>query len=122
MHRAGLLFLAGTDAGWVQPYVYAGFSLHDELALFVRAGLTPMESLQTATINPARFLGLEKDLGTIEKGKVANFVLLDADPVSDIHNTTKISAVFLAGKEYDRPALDQILRSAEAAAKLAAVN
>jgi hypothetical protein len=122
MHRAGLPFLAGTDAGWVQPYVYAGFSLHDELALFVRAGLTPMESLQTATINPARFLGLEKDLGTIEKGKVANLVLLDADPVSDIHNTTKISAVFLAGKEFDRPALDQILRSAEAAAKLAAVN
>jgi len=122
MHRAGLPFLAGTDAGWVQPYVYAGFSLHDELASFVRAGLTPMESLQTATINPARFLGLEKDLGTIEKGKVANLVLLDADPVSDIHNTTKISAVFLAGKEFDRPALDQILRSAEAAAKLAAVN
>ncbi len=119
IHRAGVPLLAGTDAGWVQPYVYAGFSLHDELALLVRAGLTPMESLQTATINPARFLGIEKDLGTIEKGKVANLVLLDADPFADIHNTTKISAVFLAGKEFDRPALDQMLQSAEAAANSA---
>ena len=102
IHRAGVPLLAGTDAGWVQPYVYAGFSLHDELALLVRAGLTPMESLQTATINPARFLGMEKDLGTIEKGKVANLVLLNADPLADIHNTTKISEVFLAGKEFDR--------------------
>src|SRR5580704_13391343 len=107
VHRAGVPLLAGTDAGWVQPYVYAGFSLHDELAMLVQAGLTPMESLQAATINPARFLGMEKDLGTIEKGKVANLVLLEADPLTNIHHTTKISEVFLAGKEFDRPALDQ---------------
>jgi hypothetical protein len=122
MHRAGVPVLAGTDSAWYQPYTYAGFSLHDELALLVQAGLTPMESLQTATINPARFLGMEKDLGTIEKGKIANLVLLDADPFADIHNTTKISEVFLSGKEFDRRALDQMLKSAEAAAKLAAVN
>jgi imidazolonepropionase-like amidohydrolase len=122
MHRARVPLLAGTDAGWVQPYVYAGFSLHDELALLVRAGLTPMESLQTATINPARFLGMETDLGSIERGKIANLVLLDADPVADIHNTTKISAVFQAGKEFDRPALNQMLQNAEAAAKLATVK
>jgi imidazolonepropionase-like amidohydrolase len=122
MHRAGVPFLAGTDTAWIQPYTYAGFSLHDELALLVRAGLTPMESLQTATINPARFLGMEKDLGTIEKGKIANLVLLDADPTADIHNTTKISAVFVGGKQFDHPALDQMLRSAEAAAKSAAIN
>jgi hypothetical protein len=122
VHRAGVPLLAGTDAGWVQPYVYAGFSLHDELAMLVQAGLTPMESLQAATINPARFLGMEKDLGTIEKGKVANLVLLEADPLTNIHHTTKISEVFLAGKEFDRPALDQMLRSAEAAAKSAAIN
>jgi imidazolonepropionase-like amidohydrolase len=78
--------------------------------------------LQTATINPARFLGMEKDLGTIEKGKIANLVLLDADPFADIHNTTKISEVFLAGKEFDRTALDQMLKSAEAAAKSAVIN
>jgi imidazolonepropionase-like amidohydrolase len=81
-----------------------------------------MESLQTATINPARFLGLEKDLGGVEKGKIANLVLLDADPLADIHNTTKISVVFLAGKEFARPALDQMLKSAEAAAKSAVVQ
>jgi imidazolonepropionase-like amidohydrolase len=111
-----------TDVGWVQPYVYAGFSLHDELALLVRAGLTPAESLQTATIQPARFLGMEKDLGTIERGKVADLVLLDADPFANIRNTTKISAVSLAGKEFDRPALNQMLQNAEAAAKLATVK
>jgi imidazolonepropionase-like amidohydrolase len=122
MHRAGVPLLAGTDVAWVQPYTYAGFSLHDELALLVRAGLTPIESLQTATINPARFLGMEKDLGTIEKGRIANLVLLDADPFADIRNTTKISEVFLAGKEFPRPTLDQMLKGAEAAAKSAAVN
>jgi imidazolonepropionase-like amidohydrolase len=122
MHRAGVPLLAGTDVGWVQPYVYPGFSLHDELALLVRAGLTPAESLQTATIQPARFLGMEKDLGTIEKGKVADLVLLDADPFANIRNTMKISAVFLAGKEFDRPALNQMLQNAEAAAKLATVK
>jgi len=122
VHRAGVPLLAGTDAGWVQPYVYAGFSLHDELALLVRAGLTPSEALQTATINPARFLGMEKDLGTIERGKIANLVLLNADPLADIHNSAKILEVFLAGKEFDRPALDEMLKSAETAAKLAALN
>jgi imidazolonepropionase-like amidohydrolase len=122
MHRAGVPVLAGTDTAWYQPYTYAGFSLHDELALLVQAGLTPMESLQTATINPARFLGLEKNLGSVEEGKIANLVLLDADPLADIHNSTKISEVFLAGKEFDRTALDQMLKSAEAAAKSAAVN
>jgi imidazolonepropionase-like amidohydrolase len=122
VHRAGVSLLAGTDTSRVQPYTYAGFTLHDELVQLVRAGLTPIESLQAATINPARFLGMEKDWGTIEKGKIANLVLLDADPVADIHNTTKISEVFLRGKEFDRPALDQMLKSAEAAAKSAAVN
>lgn len=81
-----------------------------------------MESLQTATINPARFLGMEKDLGTIEKGKIANLVLLNADPLADIHNTTKIFEVFLAGKEFNRTGLDEVLKSTEAAAKSAVVK
>lgn len=122
MHRAGVSVLAGTDTAWYQPHTYAGFSLHDQLALLVQAGLTPIESLQTATINPVRFLGMEKDLGTIERGKIANLVLLDADPFADIHNTTKISEVFLAGKEFDRATLDEMLKSAEAAAKSAVVQ
>jgi len=81
-----------------------------------------MGSLETATINPVHFLGVEKDLGTIEKGKVANLVLLDADPLVNIHNTAKISVVFLSGKEFDRPALDEMSKGAEAAAKSAAIN
>jgi hypothetical protein len=120
VHRAGIPLLAGTDTAWIQPYTYAGFSLHDELALLVKAGLTPMESLQTATINPARFLGMEKDLGTIEKGKVANLVLLDADPVSDIRNTQKIDSVVLKGKLLTRTDLDKLLQ--DVATKAAAAS
>jgi imidazolonepropionase-like amidohydrolase len=119
MHRAGVLLLAGTDTAWIQPYTYAGFSLHDELALLVKAGLTPMESLQTATINPARFLGMEKDLGTIEKGKVANLMLLDADPVSDIRNTQKIDSVVLKGKLLTRTDLDRLLQDVATKAAVA---
>ncbi len=111
--------LAGTDAAWRDPFTYAGFSLHDELALLVRAGLTRAEALQSATIDPARFLGIEKDLGAVEKREIANLVVLNADPLADIHNTTKISEVFLAGKAFDRAALDQMLQRAEAAAMAA---
>jgi hypothetical protein len=111
MHRAGVEFLAGTDTP--NPYCFPGFSLHDELARLVESGLTPMESLQAATLNPARYLNRLKDLGTIQSGKLADLVLLDANPLLDVHNTTKIRAVFANGRFYDRAALDQFLRSAE---------
>jgi imidazolonepropionase-like amidohydrolase len=116
MHRAGVPIMAGTDVAWGVPFTYAGFSLHDELVMLVRAGLTPAEALQAATINPARFLGRENDLGSIEAGKLADIVMLDADPVRDIHNTTRISGVFLAGRYLDRATLDKLLKEAEAAA------
>ena len=92
--------MAGTDA--IMPQVYPGFSLHDELMLLVRAGLSPMEALQAATLNPARVLGLEDILGTVEKGKLSDLVLLDGNPLADITNTTKIkpslqTADFLTG-------------------------
>jgi len=119
MHRAGVPILAGTDVAWGVPFTYAGFSLHDELALLVRAGLTPAEALQAATINPARFFGKENDLGSIQVGKLADVVLLDADPLQDIHNTTRISGVFLSGRYLDRAALDKLLKDAEAAANSA---
>jgi len=111
MHRAGVDILAGTDT--LNPFCYPGFSLHDELGLLVRAGLTPMEALQTATLNAARFMGREKELGTIEPGKLADLVLLDADPLQDIRNTTKIRAVFANGRLFDRSALDRFLSDAE---------
>ena len=114
MHHAGAKILAGTDTG--VPYVFPGFSLHEELALFVKAGLTPLEALQTATINPAKFLGREKELGTIERGKLADLVLLDANPLADISNTKKINAVVVNGRLLDRPTSDKMLADAEAAA------
>jgi len=115
MHRAGVEFLAGTDTG--NPYCFPGFSLHDELVLLVEAGLSPMEALQAATINPARFLGEVKELGTVEKGKIADLVLLDANPLDDIRNTTKINSVVRSGRLLDRKALDQLLIELESSAK-----
>jgi imidazolonepropionase-like amidohydrolase len=116
MHRAGVSFLAGTDV--TNPYVFPGFSLHDELALLVEeGGFTPLEALQAATRNPARFLGLEKELGTVEKGKVADLVLLDADPLQDVKNTQKIAAVVVGGKLLDRAALDKMLADVEGPGK-----
>lgn len=114
MQRAGVGILAGTDLG--NPYCFPGSSLADELALLVEAGLMPMEALQTATRNPARLLGREKDFGTIRKGMRADLVLLDSDPLSDIRNTKTVRAVVADGRLYDRAALDALLADAEAAA------
>jgi imidazolonepropionase-like amidohydrolase len=116
LHRAGVDMLTGTDASASFVGDLVGFGVHDELALLVRAGLTPIEALRAATFNPAAYLGREKELGTGEQGKLADLVLLDADPRADIHNTTKVSAVLLAGKYFDRAALDQMLKDAEVAA------
>ncbi len=114
MQREGLGLLAGTDA--IMPYVFPGFSLHDELGLLVKAGLSPLAALQAATLNPARFLGLEKSLGTVEKGKLADLVLLEANPLADINNTKRISAVVANGHLFDRLALDKLLNEVEAIA------
>jgi imidazolonepropionase-like amidohydrolase len=117
MHDAGVSILAGTDTGASNQNMFPGFSLHDELGFLVKGGLTPLEALQCATLNAAKWLNRLDTLGTVEKGKFADLVLLDADPLQDIHNTTKISEVFLGGKEFGRASLDQMLRNAEAAAK-----
>jgi len=88
--------------------VYPGFSLHEELELLVKAGLTPMEALQAATLNAGKYLGLA-DTGTIEKGKRADLVLLDSNPVADIKNTRKTRSVVLAGRYFSREDLDRLL-------------
>jgi Amidohydrolase family len=116
MHRAGVPFMAGTDTA-PGVYIIPGFSLHDELANFVEAGFTPMESLRTATSNPAKFLGMESYLGSVEPGKIADLVLLNASPLLDIKNTQKIDVVILNGRLFDRVALDQILMRVEFTAK-----
>jgi imidazolonepropionase-like amidohydrolase len=111
MHRRGVKFMAGTDAP--NPWVFPGTSLHEELALLVLAGFTPAEALQTATLNPAKYLGLLDSLGTVEKGKIADLVLLEANPLDDISNTRKISAVVVRGKMIGKPELQKILRELE---------
>jgi hypothetical protein len=111
MFRAGVPLLAGTDA--MNPYCMPGFSLHDELVLLVESGLTPLAALQAATLRPAEFLGRPEELGGITPGKRADLVLLSADPLADIHNTTQIQAVWLRGKYLDRAALDQLLAAAK---------
>ena len=118
MHRAGIPFLAGTDTP-PGVYIFPGFSLHEELQRFVAAGFTPSEALQTATLNPAKFLGRENELGTIEKGKLADMVLLDANPLDDIRNTQKIAGVVANGRYFSRADLDRMLTEVEkqAAAK-----
>jgi len=111
LNRAGVKLLAGTDTGsW---YLYPGFSLHDELLLMVRAGLSPIQALQTATFNPALFLGRLNDFGTVEKGKVADLVLLEANPLQDITNTKKIEAVVLLGRFINKSELEAMLNKVE---------
>jgi imidazolonepropionase-like amidohydrolase len=117
MHRAGVPFLAGTDTP-PGVYIFPGFSLHEELQRFVAAGFTPLEALQTATLNPARFLGMEDRLGTVEKGKLADLVLLDANPLEDIRNTQKIAAVVVNGRYFSRSDLDRMLAEVEKAAQV----
>ena len=117
MQFAGVKILAGTDTA--APFVCPGFSLHEELALLVHAGLTPMQALAAATSRAAEFMGKSATQGTIEKGKVADLVLLDADPLADIHNTSRIRAVVVRGRLLDRAALDELLSSVE---KFAAAN
>ncbi|HEX6185808.1 MAG TPA: amidohydrolase family protein [Pyrinomonadaceae bacterium] len=114
MRRAGVKFLAGTDT--FNAYCFPGFSVHDELELFVRAGFTPLEALQTATLNPARYLGLSGSLGTIEKGKLADLILLEASPLESVGNTRKIAAVVAAGRYLPRESLQRMLAEVEARA------
>ncbi len=103
----GVPMVAGTDT--LTSGVVAGFSLHDELELLVGAGLTPEEALASATRLPSVWLGVDGDRGTIEVGKRADLVLLDADPLTDVANTRKIAGVFLSGKWVARARLSAML-------------
>jgi imidazolonepropionase-like amidohydrolase len=114
LHRAGVGILAGADA---TGYPFPGFSLHDELALFVQAGLTPLEALRTATFNPAKYLGLLDSLGAIEPGKIADLALLDADPLEEISNTKRIHAVVVNGRYLPKERLQKMLSEIEAEAE-----
>jgi imidazolonepropionase-like amidohydrolase len=114
MNKAGVPLLAGTDE--LTPHVVPGFSLHEELRLLVEAGLSPLAALQAATLNPAKYFGLTDALGTVEEGKLADLLLLDANPLEDISNTKTIAAVVANGRYFSRQELDQLLEAAQVVA------
>jgi imidazolonepropionase-like amidohydrolase len=95
LHQQGMTIVAGTDQA------IPGYSLHRELEIYVQAGFTPMEALMAATSVPARVMGLDKEVGTLTVGKRADMVLLDADPLADIHNTRRIAKTIEAGAVYE---------------------
>jgi imidazolonepropionase-like amidohydrolase len=107
--RTGVHLLAGTDTG--DPYVVPGFALHDELRLLVEAGLSPLVAIRSATLEPALALGVSATMGSIESGKVADLVILSADPLADIRNTRRIAAVVLHGRWLGAEQLGALLPS-----------
>lgn len=111
MEKVGVPILAGTDTA--APYVVPGVGLHVELGLLVQAGLSPLQALQAATKGPAEFLGKSETQGTIERGKYADLVLLDGNPLDNVGNVGRIRAVFVRGKLLDRQMLDDMLESVE---------
>jgi hypothetical protein len=103
--EVGLPILSGGDTGWPD----AGFKTHSDMAILVDRGLTPLAALQAATLNPARAINGTDSLGTVAAGKLADLVLLDANPLADITNTTQIRAVIANGRYFDRAALDGLM-------------
>jgi hypothetical protein len=113
-HKLSVPIMAGTDV--TDSYVFAGFSLHNELYELTSCGLSNVEALQSATIVPAIFSNLEKDYGTIEIGKKADLVLLDKNPLDDIKNTKSIKGVLLNGVYYDQGKISELKKFSEGAA------
>lgn len=114
LQRRGVKILAGTDLA--NPFIFAGASLHDELGLLVSIGMTPLQALQSATIEPARFLGVADSLGSIGLGRVADLVLLSANPLTAIGNVAKIDVVIANGRVFDAAAREALFKAAEALA------
>lgn len=108
IHKAGIDIMAGTDCPIF--FLTPGRSLHQELAMLVKSGLTPLEALKTATLNPARYFNLEKELGSIKENMWADLLILDANPLENIDNTRQINTVIKQGKIYDRESLDAIFK------------
>ncbi|UOQ96506.1 amidohydrolase family protein [Hymenobacter sp. 5317J-9] len=116
--RQGVRLVAGSDAGSATPNLFHGGSLHDELERLVAIGLTPAEALRAGTVNPAMAMGRGFDLGRIRAGYLADAVLLNANPLADIHNLRLIEAVVLRGRLFDLPALAHLAHDAEQAAAM----
>ncbi len=112
--RSSVRLLVGSDA-W-NPYVMPGFGLHREMELLALQGLSPLAVLRAATLGAAEYLGATDSLGTVARGKLADLVLLDADPLQDIGNVRRIHAVVADGRLLVRQDLDDLLAQARAAA------
>jgi hypothetical protein len=111
--KAGVPLMAGSDSP--EWFLVTGFSIHDEISMFVTTGLTPYAALQTATVNSATYMGLNK--GTVEKGKIADLLLLDKNPLEDIRNTRSINGVMKGGKWYDKNDVTRLLEEAKVLGK-----
>ena len=116
LQAAGIPILAGTDAGYLNSYNYPGEGLHDELELYVKAGLTPQQALASSILTGPKFLGHADRYGAVGRGKTADLLVLDANPLRSVAATRKISAVILHGRLLDRAALDKLLAEAKAKA------
>ncbi len=114
LHECGVPLLAGTDLG--NPYLVAGYSLHDELQIFASCGIPPADVLRAATIVPARFLGVEERLGSIAPGKTASMVLVRGNPLEDVRAAAEVEEVFLRGRRFSRADLDLLLADVRARA------
>lgn len=115
-YRAGVPVMLGTDAG--DSFVFPGASVHDELGELVKAGLSPAQALRAATLSGATFVGRTAEFGSVQGGRVADLVLLDANPLADIGNTRRIRTVIRGGRVFERAALDSMLKSVEATIRI----
>ena len=115
MRQNGVKMLAGSDAAAAAVWVVAGPSLHQEFHEMADAGLTPLEVLQATTLNPAEFLNRQASAGTVDEGKTADLVLLDASPVASVDNLAKITGVFLKGRYFSKAALEKMKSDVAAA-------
>ena len=108
MHAAGVKLLAGTDTG-ANPLCWPGLGVHLEIEMFEKAGLSPIAALQTATINPAIYLGITENYGTISKGKFADMILLEENPLETVSNTQKIMGVVKSGTYFSKRRIAEYL-------------
>ncbi len=111
MNKAGVSLMVGTDL--MCPALIPGYSVHEEMAIWQEAGIPAADVLRSATLVPARFMGLDKRLGTIAEGKTASMILVKANPLEDIRNAEKIEGVFLRGQYWGRQDLDRLLDEAK---------
>jgi imidazolonepropionase-like amidohydrolase len=116
LHKAGVTILAGTDAGYLNSFDYPGIGLHNELEMMVKYGLTPLQALQASVVNGPAFFNLLNRYGGIEKGKRADLLILNSNPLQNISATKAINAVIVNGKLFNRQKLDGLLVDIEARA------